>query len=872
MAGDADWERVATLFETLVVLGPNEREVALRRLSDDDVVLSERLAAMLAADQARELPLDRDPVSMAGPLLDAGPMSPRIIGAYRLERMLGEGGSAIVHLAVRADLGHRVAIKFLRDAWLSPMRRERFLGEQRMLAQLSHPAIAQFHDADVLPDGTPWLAMEYVEGLPITDHCDRRGLDALDRLRLIRRVAEGVRHAHQQAVIHRDLKPSNILVTNEGDVKIVDFGIAKQLERGGDPDDTRTGLRMLTPAYAAPEQLDSALIGTYTDVYALGVVSYQLLTGRLPFVLDGLSAAEAAATIGHRNPAPPSANAGAGLARHLRGDVDVLLATAMHPDVQRRYRDMDAFIRDIDHLLAEEPLEARPDSLRYRAGKFARRNASAVAMVLMASAAIVALVTFYTIRLREARDTALAETARVEAVQRFTQSLFEGGDASAAPPETLRVLTLLDRGVQEARSLTADPRAQGELFFTLGGIYQKLGRLERADTLMLAGLDRRRKTAGMRDPITADGLVALALLRMDQARYADAERSVRDAMAIHAERHPSAHPSHATDRVALGRILEAKGDYPGALSVLYEAVRLHAAHDSTSPDYVAAATALANTQFYAGNYDAADSLNRRLLALDRQRHGPRHPSVAEDLINLGAAEFERGKYKEAEAFYRQALGITRGWYGETHPATAANLTMLGRALVRAERWEEATSSLAQALAIRERVFGMNHPNVASTVNELGTVELRRKRWDEAERHYQRAAQIYRTAYDGKHYLIGIALSNLGSVRMGREDFVGAERVLREALQRFTETLPAEHSNIAIARIKLGSALLGQRRWADVVKESTAGYDVLARQATPSMRFLQMARNDLAAAHGALGDVSAAARWQSDSAVMAAKRP
>jgi eukaryotic-like serine/threonine-protein kinase len=841
MAADEDWERLSTLFESLVALAPPERERALRALRDDDDPLSDRLAAMLAADAARDLTLDRDPLDIAGSLLDAGPMAPRVIGAYRLERMLGEGGSAVVHLAVRADLGHRVAIKFLRDAWLSPMRRERFLGEQRMLAQLSHPAIAQFHDADVLSDGTPWLAMEYVEGSPITDHCDRHRLDALDRLRLVRRVAEGVRHAHQQAVIHRDLKPSNILVTNEGEVKIVDFGIAKQLERQDASDDTRTGFRMLTPAYAAPEQLNSGLVGTYTDVYALGVVASQLL-------------------------------AGASLARHLRSDGEVLIATAMHPDVDRRYRDMDAFIRDIDHLLAEEPLEARPDSLSYRARKFARRNAGAVAMVLAASVAIVALVTFYTIRLRVARDAALAETARVEGVQRFTQNLFEGGDASAAPPETLRVLTLLDRGVQEARSLGADPRAQGELFFTLGGIYQKLGRLERADTLLLAGLERRRTTRGARDPMTADGMVALALLRMDQARYADAEASVRDAMAIHAERLAVGHRSHAADRVALGRILEAKGDYPAALGVLREALRLQSAHDSTSPDYVAAATALANTHFYAGNYDAADSLNRRLLALDRQRHGPRHPAVAEDLINLGAAEFERGKYREAEALYREALDITRGWYGELHPATAANLTMLGRALVRAERWEEATSSLEQALAIRERVFGMSHPNVASTVNELGTVELRRKRWDEAERHYQRAAQIYRDTYHGKHYLIGIALSNLGSVRMGRQDFVGAEQVFREALQRFTETLPPEHTNIAIARIKLGSALLGQRKWTDVVKESTAGYDVLARQATPSMRFLQMARHDLAAAHGALGEASAAARWQADSAAMAAKRP
>ena len=867
-ADDSEWERLASRFEGLVAMSPDERAIALAGVRDEDVALHDRLAAMLAADGAGSLPFEQGVHVGAVALLDHHE-PPRFIGPYRLDRLLGEGGSATVHLATRPDMGHRVAIKFLRDAWLSPVRRERFLSEQRTLAQLNHPAIAKFHDADALPDGTPWLAMEYVDGAPITDHAVRRGLGVRARLQLVREAAVGVRHAHQQAVIHRDLKPSNILVTDGGEVNVVDFGIAKHLGPGDDAEQTRTGLRLMTLAYAAPEQLAGSPIGTFTDVYALGVVLYQLLADRLPFDLAGRTVDEARAIVAQRPVPLPTVVAGATPGRHLRGELEVLVASAMHPDPERRYRDMDAFIRDIDHLLAGEPLDARPDSLGYRAGTFVRRHAGAVASAVAVGATLVALVTFYTVRLREARDAALAETARVEGIQRFTQNLFEGGDESAAPADTLRVLSLLERGVQEVRSLEGDPRTQGELAFTLGSIYHKLGDLPRADSLLRVSLALRQRAGSPPDASIADGMVAIALLRMDQAQYDSAEALVRGAMRRRVASAPARDIASANDRVALGRILEAKGDYPASLEVLGEAVRMHARRDSSSPDYVAAATALANTHFYAGDYDAADSLNTRILALDRARRGPRHPAVAEDLINLGAAQFERGNYKAAEAYYRQALAITRGWYGENHHATAANLTMLGRALVRAERWDEATEILAQALAIRERVFGMDHPNVASTVNELGTIELRRQRWREAERHYQRAARIYRAAYDGKHYLIGIAMSNIGSVRMGEKDWPGAEQAMREALARFTETLPEGNSNIAIARIKLGQALTGGRKYREAMEESRAGFDVLSKEATPSMRFLQIARGSMAAAAAALGDGAAAARYRADSLAAAA---
>ena len=865
MPDSADWERIASNFERLLALPPGERVRALEQLRADDPDLHDRLAAMIEADGAPMTPLDTAVVTRASALLAGNGVATRFIGPYALDRLLGEGGSASVYLAMRSDLGHQVAIKFLRDAWLSPARRDRFVSEQRTLAQLHHAAIAKFHDADTLADGTPWLAMEYVDGVAITAHATAHLLDLRARLRLVRDVADAVRHAHQQAVIHRDLKPSNILVTADGAVKVVDFGIAKHLADTDDAEPTRTGVRMMTLAYAAPEQLAGAAVGTYTDVYALGVILHELLTGRLPFDMTGRTLEEAHALITQRQPPLPAVCAFGVPSRHLRSELDVLVSTAMHTDPARRYRDMDALIRDLDHLLAGEPLDARPDSWGYRSGKFVRRNAGAVASSVAAGLALVSLVTFYTVRLREARDAALVEASRVERVQRFTQHLFEGGDGSAAPAETLRVVSLLERGVQEVRSLDGDPRTQGTFALTLGSIYHKLGDLGRADSLLRASLAISRRTRGTSDAEVADGLVALALLRLDQARYDSAEALVRDAIRLRSTDGIRA-PNHL---VALGRILEAKGDYPASLAVLREAVEREAREDSTSADYVAAATALANTHFYAGNYDDADSLNVRILALDRAHRGPRHPAVAEDLVNLGAAQFERGHYPEAERFYREALEITRGWYGENHHATAAGLTMLGRALVREERWEDAVGILERALAIRERVFGMQHPNVASTVNELGTVALRRTRWDEAERHYRRAAEIYGTAYAGKHYLIGIALSNLGSVHMGRKDWSSAEQAMREALARFTETLPPENSNIAIARIKLGQALVGRRKYREAIEESTAGYTVLSKEATPSMRFLQIARGNLAAASAALGDGTMAARYRADSLAAAA---
>ena len=875
----ARWTRIQEIFHRAADLPADRQPELVSQLADGDDQLAAEVLELLAED-GRDGILDREVGHTADRLLTGGgalPDSAPEFGPYRIRSVLGEGGMGVVYLAERPDLGSRAAVKILRDAWLSADRRERFAAEQRTLAQLRHPSIAQLYDAGTLADGTPWFVMEYVEGVSLTQYCAAHRCSVTQRLLLFRAVCEAVQHAHRHAVIHRDLKPSNVLVAAGGTVKLVDFGIAKQLDGlDGSVDQTRSGLRMMTPAYAAPEQFRGERVGTHTDVYSLGVILYELLAGKLPYDLSRSTPGEAAATVLEQTPPRPSATAAAvapiaSLGRSAATELDVLVLTAMHRDPVRRYRTVDGLIRDIDHYLAGQPLDARPDTARYRVGKFIRRNRRGVAAGIGGVAALIALIVFYTIRLAHARDNALAEAARVAQIQRFTLGLFDGADA-AGPAESLHVTTLVDRGVREAQALAGDPRTQAELYQTLGTIYQKLGNFPRADSLLSEALVRRRSALGANDRDVARSLVALGLLRVDQASYDSAEALVRQALAIGRRLLPPGDPDVTRAIAALGRVLEEKGAYDDALPLLEEAVRRDSAPGADPKDLAASLFELASTHFYAGHYDRADSLNRRVLALDRRIYGDRHPSVADALVNLGADQFQWGNYPAAENYYRRALAITRSWYGDTSYQTASDLTMLGRALVSEEHYPEAVSLLQQALDIQIRVNGPVHPRVASALNELGSTALMRDDFDVAAADFSRMVDVYRQIYHGHHYLIGIALANLASVRMAQHRYPEAERTFREALAMLQATLPPDHMHILVVRIKLGHVLMREGRYAEAVTETRAGYDVLSKQSDPTVSWLQVARKDLAADYDSLGHPGQAAQFRPDSAAPRSPSP
>lgn len=873
----ARWDRIQTLFHDVVERPPSEWRAALAAACAGDAALAEQVLAMLEEDARGASLLDRGVADAAGRVLGerAATLPSERFGAYRIRSVLGEGGMGVVYLAEREDLGSVAAIKILRDGWLSSARRERFASEQRTLAQLNHPSIARLYDAGVRRDGTPWFVMEYVDGLPLTTHCARRGSSMRERLALFRAVCEAVQHAHRHAVIHRDLKPSNVLVTRDGAPKLLDFGIAKQLDDGDVPADrTRTGLRLMTPAYAAPEQLRGGRVGIHTDIYSLGVVLYELMAGQLPFDLTNASPGETEAIIAERAPEKPSVVARRMEPAHARsvsraawGDLDVLCLTAMHKDPQRRYATVDALIRDVEHYLMGEPLGARPDGARYRLRKFARRHWRPVSAAAAALAMIIALTVYYTIRLATARNAAMAEAARTQRIQRFMLGLFQGDERESGPADSLRVVTLVDRGVREARSLDAEPTVQAELYQTLGGISQQLGNLSRADSLLGASLDERRRVLGADHPDVAASLVSLGLLRVDQAKLDDAERLIRDGLAMSRRLRPAGHPevAHATE--AFGRVLQERGAYDSAIAVLGEAVTMRTAPRADDAELAASLGALADAHFYAGHYDASDSLNRRVLAMRRALHGERHPLVADVLLNLGATQFQRGHYADAEQYDRRALDIIRSWYGVDHPETAHAITMLARALIFENRQAEASALLAQALTIQERVYGPVHPLVASALNEIGTLALQDERLDEAAAYFTRMADITRSVYGAKHQVLATALSNLASVYVARKDYARAEPLYRQAVAIYTEALSPVHVNTAIGRIKLGRTLLREGRFADAERESRAGYEILVKEADPAVSYLRAARRDLVAAYDSMGTPGKGARYRAELAEM-----
>jgi len=878
----ARWEMIQALFHDAVERPESERQAFLEAACGADSDLMAEVFVMLEADSRKTSLLDRGLADIASRTIGVAVHSVpfREFGPYRLERLLGEGGMGVVWLAERKDAGNLVAIKFLPHAALSPARRDRFADEIRTLAKLRHPFIARLYDAGALDDGTPWFVMEYVEGVRFMEYCRTKERPVEERLRLFRSVCEAVLYAHGQEIIHRDLKPSNILVEKDGTPRLLDFGIARELHNlDGPADQTRPALRFVSPGYAAPEWLRDGSVGLYTDVYSLGVILYEMLTGRLPF--DEPKRGSASPDSDPTRSGPEKLSVAARRFARAEGaktgvtppgkaawdDLDVLCLKALHQDSQARYPSVEALIRDLDHYLKGEPLEARPDALAYRAGKFLRRHRR----VALASAAVLFLIAgltvFYTIRLARARDAAVMQAARAQRIQRFMLSLFSG-DRNAAPAEDLRVMTILGRGVQEAQVLNSEPAVQGDLYSTLGGIYLSLGELDRADSLLQTGLERRKSAFGPESEEVAEALVDLSTLRVEQARFDAAERLAREAIAIDRRKLPAGRPALGIALSSLGEVLEHRARYDEAIKVLEEAVRLQSTPPAETADLVESLTYLSDTEHLAGHDAVARSLDERVLTLDRQIYGDGHPSVAEDLGNLGQIEEALGSYGEAEREERQALAITQAWYRQDNPETALDSEALAKTLVYEGKYDEASALLKRALDTQEHYLGKAHPFVALALNWLGVVALKQGRLDEADADFRRMAEIYRSVFGEQDSHSAVALSRFGEVCAARKEYAQAEKFFQASVQLFSQTLSPDNLKTGLARIELGDALLHEQRYQEAEAQLRPGYQVVS-QGHPSVVEATQARRDLVAVYDALNRPEESARFRAE---LAAAQP
>jgi serine/threonine-protein kinase len=811
------WQRLSPLLDALLDLPPAGRTDELERLRAVDPSLAAELAALLATEGA-DTDFLHDPLPGTRPASREGAR----LGPYQLQRLLGEGGMGQVWLAERADglYQRRLAMKLLRPGYADPNLRLRFSREREILARLQHPNIARLLDAGIGEGDQPYLVLEYVEGVPLTDYCRDNALPVEARLRLFLQVCAAVSHAHANLIVHRDLKPSNMLVTAERDVRLLDFGIAKLLDRDGtDATHARTEVRAFTLHYAAPEQVRGEPVSTLTDVYSLGVVLYELLAGDKPYRLRRQSDAEWERAILEVSPPRPSvavqrlAEAGqveAGtarrLARRLRGDLDNIALKALHKIPSRRYGSVEALARDIERHLEGRPVEARPPRIGYQLQKYLQRHTWGVALGSLAVLALLAALGLALWHAHEARH----EAARAQALQRFVLGLFDhAGGAQRSQGMAMR--ELLSAGARRGESeLEEQPRARAELLGVIARLYigigdyrEALSLSERQRQLLEAdgGGDDEAATGLRLDAASQHGRV-LRLLSRSQECVARMQP-----LAASAQRMEGALPQQAADfyiqfgrcRRMLGGALAARQWYERAIALRRDVLRDDAGVADGMID-------LATLEIDAARTDAAIG---QFLAAQRQlraRLGDRHPLMVEIQRNLGGLYLDRGQAAEAEAQLRPGLALALELHGPHHPSTLAVRRQLGLAWLQQGRLAEADQALRAQRGPTEATLGPRHHETGMSLDALGRLALERGDTAAATAAFEHAVAIWRQP-DGRH-LLDRGLADLSLALQAAGDVRAARGALEEARRVRATRLGASHPAVGDLDRMLGELLLG----------------------------------------------------------------
>ncbi|MBV8847308.1 MAG: tetratricopeptide repeat protein, partial [Bryobacterales bacterium] len=779
-----------------------------------------------------------DAFDLAHRMLNEGsgpPVRPEDFSSYHFldNHPVGSGALGDVWLAEeQGKLGaeRKVAVKLLRNL----SRPDLAANEIKSQAKLEHRHIVRLYNHGVLNDGTVWLAMEFVEGEPLDEYCKNHHCSMEQRLLLFHSICEAVSYAHSQMVDHGDLKPSNILVKADGEPKLVDFGFARRLHATGDAA-AHAPVLGLTPGYAAPEQFLGESPGFRGDIYALGVILYELLSGEHPFDISKHSFAEIESLkTGSHQREPPSAIAkrtSASSRDRLSDsqwrDLDALCRKAMDSDAGQRYSSVEALLHDLDRYLRSEPLAARlPHTRAYRAGKFLRRNRTAVVASSLVFAAIALIVTASIVRIANARNQALAEAARTRRIQQFMLDLFGNGDQQAAPGKDLTVLAAIDRGAASIASLSSDPDTQAELYLTLGRMYDQLNQFSKAGELLQRGLEKS-EAVGAETTRTVSALVQLGLLRGDQAQTAEAEKLIRQALDLaHRLRLKPNDPLLVNAESSLGKVLVQAGSYDKAIAILEPLVRQSPSSEEETVNLTETLTDLGVAQQYKGNYEAAESANRRALDLDRKVHGNLHPRVAEDLSNIATTKTTTGKYAEAEVLYRQAVAIDESWYGPDNPEVLQMKTMLALTAMQSGKDAEAEKLLRNILPLQERAYGSVHPVLAFTHDVLGKLAEKREDLATAEVEFSRGFEINRQLFGVKEYRTAISANNLSGVLLKEHHYARGEALLRPAVQVLTEKPLPGNMSVGLAELNLGESLLRQNRYQEAIAPLSAAYELL----------------------------------------------
>jgi serine/threonine protein kinase/tetratricopeptide (TPR) repeat protein len=862
----ARWQQIHSLFKQMIDTGVGDRAARLASACGDDVALRSSVESLLESDARREDVLLNAIGEAAESLLQdhQDRLIGTRIGPYRVVSILGHGGMSVVYRGERDDAQYQqtVAIKVLQHATLHPRLRSRLHSERHILATLDHPSIARLIDSGDLEDGTPYLVMEHVDGESIDSYCDGRTLFIRERLELFVQVCAAVQYAHRNLIVHRDIKSSNIFLTADGAPKLLDFGIAKLLA----PESlshtlpvTRLQERILTPENAAPEQVLGRPITTATDIYALGVLLYQLVTGRSPYRLLSYSQLQLERAICMDDPVRPSQMVVSKLSgekdadrsrisdrrglspqrlrSRLSGDLDAIIAMAMRKEPDRRYPSVEAFADDLNRHLLGQPVRARQGDWRYSAAKFLRRYllaVTSVAALFLGLALFAGMTLWQNHRIELARDATAQERDRAQQVSAFLVDVFSQADPFNAQGKDPTARELLDRGAEKiVGNLGMQPEVRAQLLESIGLAYRHQSLPERAIPLFEQAVAIRRQERPLDKGRVAVALANLARAMTDAGHMISAEAYLDQAVAL-SESGGQARATETADiLVQFGSFaLDAKSDPARASELFGKALNIYRSSIGNQTLQVAATlNGLADAAVWMNDYPLAEHYQREALSIFQETVSRNHPDNAVALATLGSILTQRGKYAEAEQVLNEALQIESTVFGVDNPRNAAIQADFGILYDREGDTARAIAATVSALKITRERRGAGYYTVGYYLDALADLYLKIDDLPTAESDARQALAVYAHALPARHLYVASTHQVLGEVLLRRGFLMNAETEFRTALD-------------------MNAGLSGPDSWRTARSEASLGWTLIQRdKAAEGEPLLLAARSKLLATVG-----------------------
>lgn len=837
------WNRIEFLCLEASGMSPEERLEFLEAACLDDRELIGEVESLLSGQDIRQDYLGKPFVTLSYDEVFSIPMDDeaRTIGPYRIIRLLARGGMGEVYLASREEESYNrfAALKVIQKGLDSDTFLSHFNTERQILANLNHPHIARLYEGGTTDDGLPWFSMEYVEGKPVTEYCNRHSCTIEEKLSLFVDICSAVQHAHQNLVVHRDLKPGNILITDSGIVKLLDFGIAKLLDHTIHNVALESRQPMLTPEYAAPEQFKNKPVTTATDIYSLGVLLYELLTGHLPYKWESKDPALIESAVCDQPPVKPN----------LNGDLDAILLKALQKVPHKRFMTVEQFSDDIQRHLRHMPVIARPPAMSYRIGKFVKRHKAGVAIASAFMALILSfgIITFFqSAAIKAGAAETEKERERLEKVSLFLIDLFKSSDPSEAADASITARELLLRGSLRIESeLQQQPGLQSDLFMVISDVYKNMGLFSKAEELAWKAYRLREDVYGYRHADVAQSLNALGLLHFHKGEYDLAESRLLESLHLYDDikgRHTIESARTLND---LAILKQALGDYSAADSLLTLALDIRRGNAGYSEEAVGVTLSnYAALKWRLGDLESAEAIMYEVLDNLIKNLGEDDLRVAIALTNLGAILLSKGDHDAAEPLYRRALDIRIQLVGDDHPDVAQNLAHLGNLMRLQGHFEESEYMLLRALDIRMKHPGPENILVGDSYRLLGQLYTNRADYQSAVSYYSRAENVFRGALPPGHSRLGDLLHLMGGLYLEKDNPHDALEHLREALNIRINHFGLDDKRTAETMLRLGICYFELEKHDEAKKVLLSGLDVLSTDPSHSFELVADAQDVL----------------------------